>query len=154
MVNTQQWKLWPQRDDFNNEGERGLRRKKKKKAKPQQQPNKTRYLTTQLKVAHDNGYLSTRENQNNENDWQKAKDVIKLVQPNGRQDEEQFDKDSSKSIWVVTTRAGWFDRLTEECLLSKRTPLASCTTLVQGFVVESDWSSPEDLPPAAFVRYY
>jgi len=50
-------------------------------------------FTAQLEVAHDNRDLGAGQNQNDKDDRKEAKNVIKLVQPDGRQDEEQLNED-------------------------------------------------------------
>jgi len=53
-------------------------------------------LTTQLEVAHDDGDFGTGQDQDDEDDEQESKDVIELVTPNGRQDEEELDEYGTK----------------------------------------------------------
>jgi len=53
-------------------------------------------LATKLEVAHDDGDLGASQDQNDEDNGQKSKNVVELMQPNGGQDEEQFDEDGSE----------------------------------------------------------
>lgn len=53
-------------------------------------------LAAQLEVAHDNGDFGAGQYENHEHDKEEAKDVVEVVTPDGRKDEEQFDEYSTK----------------------------------------------------------
>lgn len=54
------------------------------------------YLSTQLEVGHHYGNLRACDDEDDKDEKQEAKEIVELVLPNGRQDEEQLHKDSSK----------------------------------------------------------
>jgi len=65
-------------------------------------------LATELEVAHHDGDLGASENQNDKHNRQETKDVVELVQPERREDEEEFDEDSTE--WKNAShqnREGW-----------------------------------------------
>ena len=49
-------------------------------------------FVAQLKVRQHDGDFSARDQQNNNHQRQEPKDVIELLQPNGRQDEKELDE--------------------------------------------------------------
>lgn len=53
-------------------------------------------LATQLKVCHHYGNLSACDDEYDKDEEEKSKKIIKLVFPNCGQNEEQFNKHSSK----------------------------------------------------------
>jgi hypothetical protein len=53
-------------------------------------------LAAKLEIAHHNSDLGASKDQNQKHDEQKAKDVVELLTPNRRQNEEQLDKHSTK----------------------------------------------------------
>jgi len=53
-------------------------------------------LTAQLEVTHDNGYLCTRQYEDDKYNQQEAEQIIELVQPDGGEDEKQLDEDGPK----------------------------------------------------------
>ena len=52
------------------------------------------YLWTQLQVDHDDGDLSTRDNQNHKDHEEEPEEVVDLIFPNRSEDKKQFNKDS------------------------------------------------------------
>jgi len=53
-------------------------------------------LTTKLEVTHDDGDLSTCQDEDQEHDSKETEDVIELVKPNWWKNEEQLNEDSTK----------------------------------------------------------
>ncbi len=53
-------------------------------------PPPTVILAAQLEIAQENGDLSTSEHQQNHDQKQEAKDIVHLMQPQGRHDEKQL----------------------------------------------------------------
>lgn len=53
-------------------------------------------LAAKLEVTHDDCNFSTSQQQDNEDQKQKSKDIINLVPPNGSEDEKEFNEDSTK----------------------------------------------------------
>lgn len=49
-----------------------------------------------LEVSHDNGDLATGNDQNNKHQEEEAKQVIELILPNSRKDEEKLNEDRAK----------------------------------------------------------
>ncbi len=53
-------------------------------------------LAAKLEVAHYNGDLSAGDDQDDEDQKEETEQVVELMQPNGRPDEEQLDEDCPK----------------------------------------------------------
>jgi len=53
-------------------------------------------LAAKLEVTHDDCDFSASEDENNEDDGQESKDVIELMQPDRRENEEEFDEDCTE----------------------------------------------------------
>ena len=53
-------------------------------------------LAAELEITHHNRDLSTSQDQDGEHDGQEAKQVIELMEPDRREDEEKLDEDSTK----------------------------------------------------------
>jgi len=53
-------------------------------------------LAAKLEVTHDDCDFSASEDENNEDDGQESKDVIELMQPDRRENEEEFDEDGTE----------------------------------------------------------
>lgn len=65
-------------------------------------------FATELEVAHHDGDLGAGENQNDKHDRQETKDVVELVQPERRKDEEEFDEDGTEGKYAShQNRKGW-----------------------------------------------